>query len=707
MLLKLAWGNVRKSARDFAIYFVTVALGVAVFYAFNSITDQQAVGAIGNGSNLRELLNEIISYVSVFIVVVLGFLVIYANRFLIRRRSKEFGLYLVMGMRTSQVVGIVGLETLIVGVISLVIGFIVGFGFSYLIMLGTAALFQETIEGFAMGISVIALLNTIAIFAIIFVIAALINARRIATTPLINLLHADRKNERLVLRNLPLSVILFIISVALIGFSYHLLIENGLLEPSPEFLAATIIVCIGTWLFFYSLSGFLLRLIQWIRPLYFRGLNMFTMRQLNAKLNTTVASMTIVCITLFLSITSVCGGIGIVNAMNRSVEDTTAYDASVNTNWTNPVAFNQLTYPSGPIDPASIQENLGPYQQFAESCNYDMEKGLVESARNIGQANIGTMIDRTAQIDQFLDPDNPLQFGDFEQLVPKSLGDFMGAYIDNEEYRALPISTVRLSEVNAALKLAGKDTISLKDDQALIIYNVAYTAEFWEQFKNSNKTIDISGKSYQIVGAEPITLETTPMPLDTGSVILPDNAITASAIRIASYLDVQLKNSEDQDAFSKVMDTIHESTNPETWPIQLSMTRDSVYTQTSGLTGIIAFLAIYIGFILTIACAAILAIQQLSEASDNAKRYGLLRKLGTPESMITTSLFTQICIYFLAPLLLALCHTVCAMGVLSTVIAVFGNLDIGETALMTAGAFLITYGIYFLLTFFTARKLTK
>lgn len=705
MLLKLALGNVRKSARDFAIYFVTVLLGVAVFYAFNSACDQQAVSTIGDTSKMRELLGLIIRYVSVFIAAVLAFLIIYANGFLMRRRSKEFGLYLTLGMGVPSVLAIVGLETLLTGLASLVGGLVLGYGFSWALTWGTAQLFQEEISGFAMGISWDALGLTLGVFAAIFFLAALINSRRIAATPLLDLLHADRKNQPLVLRSLPLSVGLFLLAIVCIGYSYHLLVQNGLLEPNLEFLGATLLVCVGTGLFFFSLSGFLLRIVQWIRPLYYRGLSMFTLRSLNAKLNTTVASMTVVCIALFLSLTSVCCGVGIVNAMDNSLEDLTRYDGSVRTSWMSQKEIKEAVEAGPEFNKSSAYKSLGAFADFAKDCNYAMAYGLELSAEHIGSENLAAIIDETAQINRYVNLQSPLAFKDFEALVPRSLSECLGPAMEAEAQDIL-IETLKLSEVNSALALAGEEPLKLQENQGLLIYNSAFMADFWRQFESGDYSLPMKDKSVAIKGVINQALETVAVPLDTGSLILPDSAFGDDALAVASVLDVKLKTSDDQNPFSQILESIYDSDNPDTWPITMVTTRDAVYAQTSGITGLVAFLAIYIGFILTVTCAAILAIQQLTEASDNTKRYGLLRKLGTPESMISLSLLTQIAVYFLAPLLLALAHSACAVSVVSTVIAIFGNLDISQTALFTAGSFLTIYGVYFLATFLIARKLS-
>ena len=117
----------KKSIKDYAIYFLTLVLGVAIFYMFNSIDSQQAMLQVSQSQ--REIIKMMISmlgFVSVFVAVILGLLIVYANNFLINRRKKEFGIYMSLGMGRRQISKIILMETIFVGIISLVIGIVVG-----------------------------------------------------------------------------------------------------------------------------------------------------------------------------------------------------------------------------------------------------------------------------------------------------------------------------------------------------------------------------------------------------------------------------------------------------------------------------------------------------------------------------------------------------------------------------------------------------
>ncbi|WP_080797075.1 FtsX-like permease family protein [Arabiibacter massiliensis] len=699
MLVKLAWGNVRKSVSDFGVYFLTVMLGVAVFYAFNSMTAQQGVLAFSETQDkMFELLGMVIGGVSAFIACVLVFLVVYANRFLIKRRKKEFGLYLMLGMGAGDVVKIVALESLIAGAASLAAGLAVGVGLSQLLLQVTSALFQADVAGmggFAFVFSADALVQTIAVFAVIFVVAAALNARTVAKARLIDLLHAEAKGEDMRLTSLPLSLVLFVAAVALIGVAYKLLVDNGLMEPSPEFAAATVLVCIGTALFFYALSGFLLKLVQTVRPLYLRGLNMFTLRQLNAKVNTTFATLSIVCMVLFLALTSVCGGLGIRNASLESIEGGTDYSATVSTN------FGTYT-----ADTGYVPAELGTYGEFAAAQGYDMAAGLRASAKAVGAGDFDALVEGSAQVDMLVDPDDGLTMGDVEEASGLALTDFAGASV-NAGYEAYPVYLAKLSQVNAALELAGHPALELGAGECAVFSDSDITAGFYERAIEKGAEVEVGGRAFKMAAFRSESLMTTPFPLNTGTVVVPDDAIPASAAILQSHLSVQCASDEDEKAFGELASAVADTTEPDTWPVTRSTTRTLVAEQNVGLSTIVAYLAIYLGFVLVVACAAILAIQQLSDASDSAGRYGLLRKLGAPENMVATSQFAQVLVYFLFPLLLAVAHSACALVVVTDVVAVFGHLDIGATALACAACFLAVYGVYFAVTFLGARKLAR
>ena len=193
MLAKLAFGNMRKLMHDYAVYFLTLVMGVAVFYAFNTIS-VQADFLSNSLSDVLKQVGEIMHGLTVFLAVIMGFLMVYANNFLMRRRKKELGLYQVLGMRAGQVNAILTLETLMVALISFIVGIALGALISQLLLFVTADMFATKVDNFRFFFSPDALALTFFCFAITFLVMMVMNSITLSRVHLIDLMSAGRKN---------------------------------------------------------------------------------------------------------------------------------------------------------------------------------------------------------------------------------------------------------------------------------------------------------------------------------------------------------------------------------------------------------------------------------------------------------------------------------------------------------------------------------
>ena len=678
MTLKLAWANVRRSYKDFAIYFLTLLVGVAVFYAFNSIQAQQGVLSLNETqSSSLELFTMVSNMVSVLITAIMAFLVVYASRFLIKRRNKEFGLYLLLGMPRVILLRLTAVETLAVGVVSLAAGLAVGVGISQVLVGVTALMFHANTTGqFTFLFAGDVALRTVLIFCAIFALSLLLNVGYLMRAKLVDLLNAERKNEALTLRSIPLSFALFVVSCVLIGVAYWLLTENGFTGSDQSFTASTVLVCAGTVLFFYSLSGFLLRVVQTVKPLYYKGLNMFALREVASRINSTFVSMSIICMTLFFAITSVCSGMGIANALNNGYRD--GYDATVRSTF-----YNTL---SG--------EALGD----ADKAGSDMNAALAESADLVGGTSWNSMVKETAQVDFY---SSDFMFSGFDKLATKPLSEY--AVGTTAEYGEVPVLVVKLSQYNRALQMEGQPAVELGKNEALIAYDMDMLNDYYSDVC-AGGSITLYGRTMRLA-AQPnsTSIETTTTSMNTGALVVDDSVVPSNAQVVSSLLDINYVDSGVETHWNETMDKIICSADPNVWTVNMLQTKQDVHDTGVGLTTVVGYLAIYIGLVLVVACAAILAIQQLTAASDNRRRYTLLAKLGATRGMLDGALFKQVAIAFLFPLVLAVCHSVCATAAVTNVVRVFGNVEIGQVALVASGAFVLVYGLYFLLTFFQAR----
>ena len=674
MYARIALGNVRRSIRDFGIYFLTLVLGVAVYYAFNSVPQQRAVLRLS--TDMRTLVRElgmVIGGVSVFVAVLLAFLVLFGNRFLIRRRKREFAIYLTLGMDRRHVSGIVAMESLAVGAGALVVGLAVGVLLSQALLYATARLFNTHVTGFGLMFSGQACVYTVMSFAIIFLVVGALNVLEVSRFRLIDLMNADRKGEKSLVRNLPLSVALFVVSLALIGVAYHELRVNGMYAIDWRFNLATALVSVGTFLLFFSVSGFLLRLGQSVRGFYLRGLNMFALRQLSSRVNSAWVSISIVCAALFLAITSTCGGFAIVSSINQSVSAITHYDVSV------------AMYSTAQTSHAS---NAG-----------DVSGSGKEALLKASIPDWDSLVADSARIDLYQDPSMRLNLKALRGDTGVALPDSFAKYTNGLD--KVPIYVVSLSQYNATLALRGDKPATLKANEALVTTDMNNMVSFWQRVALKRESFDFLGTAMRL-RARSTTMEyQNSVNTSVGTIVVPDTALESKRAQLeplSSLLNVKTADSRAEARLYKEVVKAHQP-----GLLFAAGSKSTAKEEVVGLTAIVGYLALYIGFVLFVSCAAILAIQQLSDVAESAPRYRVLFDLGAERSMVNHAILAQIATYFLFPLVVALAHSYAALGVLGGVIKSLGVLDFLRPLGVTMAIVLVLYGGYFLLTYGMAR----
>lgn len=674
MYARIALGNVRRSIKDFGIYFLTLVLGVAVYYAFNSVTQQSAVLRLsGNMRTLVQELGTIIRGVSIFVAVLLAFLVLFGNRFLIRRRKREFAIYLTLGMDRRHVSGIVAMESLAVGAGALVVGLAVGVLLSQALLYATARLFNTHVTGFGLMFSGQACAYTIMSFAIIFLVVGALNVLEVSRFRLIDLMNADRKGEKSLVRNLPLSVALFVVSLVLIGVAYHELRVNGMYAIDWRFNLATALVSVGTFLLFFSVSGFLLRLGQSARGFYLRGLNMFALRQLSSRVNSAWVSISIVCAALFLAITSTCGGFAIVSSINQSVSAITHYDVSV----------------------AMYSTAQTSYASDADDVSGSGKEALLKAS----VPDWDSLVADSARIDLYQDPSMRLNLKTLRGDTGVELPDSFAKYTNGLD--KVPIYVVSLSQYNATLALRGEKPATLKPDEALVTTDMNNMVSFWQRVALKRGSFDFLGTAMRL-RARSTTMEyQNSVNTSVGTIVVPDAALESKRAQLeplSSLLNVKAKDSRAEARLYKEVVKAHQP-----GLLFAAGSKSTAKEEVVGLTAIVGYLALYIGFVLFVSCAAILAIQQLSDVAESAPRYRVLFDLGAERSMVNHAILAQIATYFLFPLVVALAHSYVALGVLGGVIKSLGVLDFLRPLGVTMAIVLVLYGGYFLLTYGMAR----
>lgn len=731
MYLKLALRNIRRSVRDYAIYFITLLFGVAVFYAFNSIGSQQILFDMETSASktVFDSTTYILGMFSVVVACVLGFLILYANQFLIRRRKREFGTYLVLGMTPGHVSRIVLYETVLVGLLSLAVGLICGILLSQGLSFFTAALFGTTMTNYQFVFSPDALITTLGCFAAIYVVVALFNTVTVSRCKLIDLIRASEKNERTGVRNPWVCLVVFLASLAVLAYAYEQLIENGLvMMDEPEFVRATIGMLVGSLLFFWSLAGFAIAVLTRLRGVYLRKLNLFTIRQVASKVNTAFLSLWAVCVLLFFSITVFSSGMGLVDVFVGGVDRANPYSASLDAAvWYGPDG-SPASSSGNPLERrAEMEEGAPDRLAQAESYNWDMAAALQDAAPELWAETVSAW----AQVSTYAVPD--MTYGPLIAAAESAAADPARLRLDDlGRVRETPLTVVSLSDFNAARTLQGQDPVELAAGTCAVANNMDMIMPLAQAVLDTAPTVTIAGENYSLTGPLYDTqLEDNAMAATALAIVAPDEAVDAlreegcipdmQTLNVM-YADNGKSASENDAALADIVAALqpHDMGGFEKgpsgaddpyasllWPVTRIITANEMLAQSAGLRLMITYLALYIGFVFLVSTAAILAIQQLSQASDSAPRYRTLFKLGCDQGMISRSLLAQVLVYFLVPLGLAVCHSACAIGVLSDSLLDAIGVSSAGPIMMAAGLTLIIYGGYMLVTYLAARGIVK
>ena len=724
MLCKLAWGNVRRAGRDYLVYLLTLTLGVTVFYAFNTISMQVDIAGIDE-EGLAQVMGSMLGYLTYFLAGVMAFLMVYANNFIMKRRKKEFGLYQVLGMGRGRVATIMALETVIVSVVAFVAGIVLGVGLSQLMTFFTASLFKTQIANFHFFFSVHAFNLTLACMLVMFVLTLLLNLRAVRRTKLIELMGAERRNESIKTRNPWIAIIIFAVGVVLVGVAYYRLLRDGfpltatdskLQEAMNQFGITTAMVTVGTFALFWGLSGMLIKLLQSLRGVYWRGLNMFIVRQLAAKVNTVCFSMGVIAMILFLAITSVTCGMSIASVMNENLERYSPADMSQTYVYYTP---DTLDYYKEYVNPSEADRMV-----LADTTVdlYPAWHGKDKSADNNDETgkkvNIADVAGEHVQIDSYLS----YPFGGSSPSVSagemcKTMGEKLPKAFGGSKPDAIGLFVTPASQYNKLRQMMGEEPVSIGRDQYLLTCDMGgELIDLYTKYMAGGHALTLGGHTLKPAtdksDEDTAAIANSAMGSNPGTVVVADELLSQlnlqpySSSLLVNYKQGMDTTEVDESIEYTVLDNLLvDGKEPGSWGIFI--TRSEMYTQAAQMNGLISYLAIYIGFVLVVACAAILSIQQLSNVADGSRSYRVLAQIGCDDRQIRHSVMAQQAVFFLFPLAVGLAHSFVALKVIIELVSIFGNMSIGGTVGLTCAIFLAAYGGYFLVTYLMSTGMVR
>lgn len=731
MLCKLAWGNVRRAGRDYLVYLLTLTLGVTVFYAFNTISMQVDIAGIDE-KGLAQVMGSMLGDLTYFLAGVMAFLMVYANNFIMKRRKKEFGLYQVLGMGRGRVATIMALETVIVSVVAFVAGIVLGVGLSQLMTFFTASLFKTQIANFHFFFSVHAFNLTLACMLVMFVLTLLLNLRAVRRTKLIELMGAERRNESIKTRNPWIAIAIFAVGVVLVGVAYYRLLRDGfpltatdskLQEAMNQFGITTAMVTVGTFALFWGLSGMLIKLLQSLRGVYWRGLNMFTVRQLAAKVNTVCFSMGVIAMLLFLAITSVTCGMSIANVMNENLERYNPADMSQTYVYYTPdtLDFYKESFNPSEADRMVLADStVDLYSAWHGDPWHGDRKG--KSADNNDETgkkvNIADVAGEHVQIDSYLS--YPLG-GSNPSVTPsemcKTMGEKLPKAFEGSSADMTGLSVTPASQYNKLRQMMGEEPVHIGHDQYLLTCDMGgELVDMYTKYMAGGHTLTLGGHTLKPAtdksDEDTAAIANSAMGSNGGTVVVADELLSQlnlqpySSSLLVNYKQGMDTTEADESIEYTVLDNLLvDGKEPGSWGTFI--TRSEMYTQAAQMNGLISYLAIYIGFVLVVACAAILSIQQLSNVADGSRSYRVLAQIGCDDRQIRHSVMAQQAVFFLFPLAVGLAHSFVALKVIIELMSIFGNMSIGGTVGLTCAIFLAAYGGYFLVTYLMSTGMVR
>ncbi len=683
--IKLSFRNIKKSFKDYAIYFFTLILGVAIFYVFNSIESQTVLLDVTESTyEIIDMMTTMISAVSVFVAFILGFLIIYASRFLMKRRNKEFGIYMLLGMGKRKISMILFFETILIGIISLVIGLGLGVLLSQLMSMLVANMFEADMTKYEFIFSQDACIKTLIYFGIMYVIVMLFNTINVGKCKLIDLIQTSKKSETIKLKNLLLCVFVFILSAIALGYAYYM-VTGGINETvkTPEDILKPIVIgAISTFFIFWSLSGLILKIVMSMKNLYIKELNAFTFRQVSSKINTTVFSMTIISLMLFVTICVLSSSLSLKNSMTANLDELAPADIQLT------ISVKDDDWLDQGYNKQQIENSKLGVRKTLEAFNFNMDDYFKEYVEY-----------------------NSYRMEDF--TFADSLGDSL-EYAKNTNTSMIPYNMpeeiIKLSDYNKIAEIYNNEQYTLNSDEYMIIADYDSLITIRNIALENNQELTIFGHKLKPKYNECKDgfIEMASNHINSGVIIVPDEIVDEQYLAFNSIIGNYYTDSidEQREIKEQILDLMKNPLSEE-YCLPTVNSRVDISEASIGLGALVTFLGLYLGIVFLIASIAILALKELTESTDNKERYKMLRKLGVDEKMINKSLFRQIAIFFIFPLLVAIIHSIFGIKFCSYIISTFGNEQLLNSIIMTAVFIVVIYGGYFLITYLCSKNIIK
>lgn len=665
MLGKLSVRNAKRQAKDYIIYFITIIISVALMFSFNSIAVSKDISEL---STYMKDFGKAILGISVIIIFVMAWLINYTMKFMLEKRSKEFGTYQILGIEQKDISNMFTLENILIGSLAFVLGVGAGLFLNQFLTSIIMNLFNQPYQ-----IQIVFDIKAVGLTALyffgIFVLVLLNCRRKIKKTKIYNLLYADKKNENNVIKKSKGNIIVFITSLVLLALAYLINdkeFSNMSNMTGRNIFIALVMLIIGIYLFYISISSFIVKRYLQNKSRKYKKSNMFLYRNLTSKINT--MSITMGTIALMFTIILIGGNVAV----------------SMNTMLNNEI---EMGYPFE-ITMSSVEKDFSIYKDYINK-NAKVKEMYEYDLYDVHNTNIRRALDGSA----------------FESRY----------YYDTD-------SVMLLKDYNKLRQMLGYEQVSLGGNEA-IIHSMKTAEEQFEKYIEKNNSIEICNKILTIKQVNGESFSQISFNGYTYCIVVPDNmeqllinehekigkdkklnyyhklAVTTEEITTQEF------SKELEELVPKKEIVIISEYDGEKFENKVE--RGLAYFHTKGerlseaksFYAIISFLAFYIALIFVMATATLLAIQQLSDSEKYKYRYELLKKLGMDELEINRTIFKQLFFYFAIPMLLPFILSIPIILSISKIFVIAVTIEeIIRNIGIIYGMFILVYGIYFIAT---------
>ena len=623
MYAKLAKSNARKSIKDYLIYFITITICVSLFYAITSLSSSSYEFITEDSYNFKTL-QLILKYSTYVITAILILLIAYVNKYMIRRRQREFATYILLGAEQKSIAFMFFIETLIIGTLAIIAGIFVGTLFSQAITaLVLVSVNQEVV--FTLRLYMDTVVITFIFFIAMFCIIGLYNVSVLNKIKLIDMLNASKQVEFQFRRSgkvygviFGLSILLYIVCVYCTFKLINTEIDYSI--KSLTYIGISLVsFIIGTFALFYSISYILIYLKGKCINFKYEGTNLFLIGSIVSKIKTAPILMATIAMTFLGAMISFIMTLAMAQWSLGYLNMRVPYDIDIR---------NDYSY------------------------NFDIE--------DIPKLDYGEVV-------QYLN-DEGYSVRDYCQVEKY--------FIDKDEFYTgdrnnSPMLAISLSDFNKLRTMLGYEKINLKENEFTTQWHSVVNNTDINKFLSKNKHLNINGEILNISKDSHYKESIGEGIYDFYSyniIILPDNVckdLTLAETNFLANLNNQMSYKDAVNFESKYIEKWFKENNrylikkySKEFDITSSIidgrVKSSETNNILNMTLAMRILGVYLCIVLLTISFTVLALGQLTDSIEHKDRYKVLRKLGVDENDINKIVLKQISIYFVVPIAIAL-----------------------------------------------------